>query len=507
MAPTTPAGQMKPRLAALSAKLAGEATPDALLALYASEFAARRGGGTATADEFLALAECYPVLANPGRTTRRAAGSYYTPPGLVVLLANQLRRAVRVVDPACGAGHLLLALLRLGVPSEALHGIDNDPVAVALTRWVLALETGRAPEEFAEQIRCADALLEWPTDWPPFDGIIGNPPYVNAIEGGVSEVTKAALRAAFPEVGGTADLSFYFVAQAARHLAPGGVTAFILPRAFLVAPGAERLRRDVVAPRLMVLPTESNLFPGALVFVCAVALQMRRDPAPQLRIGMGALADGIVLRDAAQPGLNYWEAFVDAVPEDPCARPLGEAFEVASSMTAGEAYALKPFVIEAPTGAGLRLLNTGLIEPGRSKWGEESARYLGETYRHPRVVLRGDAPEALHRRVAKARRPKVVVAGLSTRIEALFDPAGEYIGSVGTFSLFSPSESSVDLAALAEFLNSRAATEALRRGLGGTAIGGGNMTLTRRFLVALRVPPFSLATNGHSPSLLPTNNT
>src|SRR4051812_32908761 len=97
------------------------------------------------------------------RPERRSRGAFATPPDLAAALVRHalpssgesVQLPPQVVDPACGPGALLRAafarLVALGAPAgaalQALHGVDLDPVAVALCRAVLAvdaLEAGAA---------------------------------------------------------------------------------------------------------------------------------------------------------------------------------------------------------------------------------------------------------------------------------------------------------------------------------------------------------------------------
>src|SRR5690349_150298 len=87
-----------------------------------------------------------------GNAERRHRGAFSTPPGFANALASRAlqgwnadllgERTPTVVDPSCGAGALLRAvlahLLAAGLPGnrvlEASHGVDADPIAVLLCR-------------------------------------------------------------------------------------------------------------------------------------------------------------------------------------------------------------------------------------------------------------------------------------------------------------------------------------------------------------------------------------
>jgi hypothetical protein len=135
---------------------------------------------------------------------RKVSGSYYTPDSLVQALLDSALTplldateagaedpvagllALRVVDPACGSGHFLLAAARRiaarvaaartgGAPSPddyrhalrdvmgaCIHGVDRNPMAVELTKvalWIESVEPGKPLGLLDTNIRCGDALL------------------------------------------------------------------------------------------------------------------------------------------------------------------------------------------------------------------------------------------------------------------------------------------------------------------------------------------------------------
>ncbi len=135
---------------------------------------------------------------------RKITGSFYTPDPLVQALLDTALDPVldrieaesgdpaktllqlRIIDPACGSGHFLLAAARRiatrlariraeGTPSTedfrhalrdvarcCIHGVDRNPMAVELTKvalWIETVDPGLPLGFFDAQIRCGDALL------------------------------------------------------------------------------------------------------------------------------------------------------------------------------------------------------------------------------------------------------------------------------------------------------------------------------------------------------------
>lgn len=321
-----------------------------------------------------------------------------------------------------------------------------------------------------------------------FDLIIGNPPFVNAIEGGVSDTEKPLLRYRFREIGGTADLAYYFLALGTSLIRPGGRVALVQPRAVLNAAPVRGLRQHLpggLRPNLLYAPGRPDLFAGPAVFIALVVLGpnqecvVSRDPEP---------SDATWVTGAVESE-NWWQAIEGLLnPADlhnECfGTPAGDIFEVTASMTTGDAYDVVSAVIDEADGESPKLVTTGLIEPGFCLWGQTTCRYLKRDYDHPRVLASASLTKSLQKRVARSHRPKILVAGLTKRIECFLDRGGDYIGAVSTYSIFHPDDNVAELEALCDQLLSDRATQRFRSVLGGNAMGGGNITMKKTFLAA-----------------------
>ena len=137
---------------------------------------------------------------------RKVSGSYYTPDSLVQALLDESLNplieetvtgkddqaaieallSLRIIDPACGSGHFLLAAARRlasriarlsspGTPSEAdyrhwlrevarrcLFGVDRNPMAIELAKvalWIETVEPGKPLSFLDAHLRCGDSLL------------------------------------------------------------------------------------------------------------------------------------------------------------------------------------------------------------------------------------------------------------------------------------------------------------------------------------------------------------
>jgi adenine-specific DNA-methyltransferase len=213
------------------------------------------------------------------RELRRATGTVYTPELLVEFV---LDRALEgrpelldgpLLDPACGSGAFLLALLRriaarlvaqghdltspaghaalVDAAESRLRGLDVDEAAVDVARRSLReevrrLSPGPLPRRFLQaQVRVGDFLVTPVAgEQGPPALIVGNPPYVPVDR--LDSDLKARLRRDFATATGRLDLYTVFMEQAARAVALNGRWALITPDKYLTSRSAARLRQHLV---------------------------------------------------------------------------------------------------------------------------------------------------------------------------------------------------------------------------------------------------------------------
>ncbi|GAB2674197.1 Eco57I restriction-modification methylase domain-containing protein [Nocardia goodfellowii] len=208
---------------------------------------------------------------------RKRHGRHYTPPALARFLATRLLAHVppgdvlRVLDPACGDGELLLAVRREaaerlpGVRLE-LTGYDLDPAAVELAR-------SRADDEIdwhSGDFLVAEAHLPDGA----FDAIITNPPYVRTQQ--LGGATARLLSKKFG-LAGRIDLTHPFVAVAPRLLTSGGVLGLLCANRFLTTRAGANIRailRRELAPVELYDLGDTKLFEAAVLPAITIA---RRD--------------------------------------------------------------------------------------------------------------------------------------------------------------------------------------------------------------------------------------
>lgn len=384
---------------------------------------------------------------------------------------------LRIIDPACGSGRFLIAAWRrlarriegaarpanrvdlLRAAAASLHGIDIDPQAGLRGARLLRAECGRgplAPRDFSNWFVLGDALLDECAGEACFDLVLGNPPFVDSES--MCEADRGRrprLAARYETARGNWDLAALFVERAVQLVQPGGRIGLVLPRRLFASDHARRVHRLMERQTIESIRLNApDAFEDAAVKTVSVVMRRAVPCADHAICIMDADACSW---SALQRGLRllppgHWSAILSRPPVRDRRRwaeresmPVLFASDVTAALrgrprlrdmafvgdgaTTAEAYVIRDAIIEAgECGApAAPLINTGTIDPFVKRWGSRPTRYLRRAWIRPVVPLEW-LDEHLPRRAAQSRSPKVLVAGLAGRIEAVVDEVGALCG-------------------------------------------------------------------------------
>ncbi len=338
------------------------------------------------------------------RGGRRSRGAFDTPIEMarrVVAAALQACEGNVTVglDPACGTGAFIVAMVEAGIPE--VYGTDLDETAVAVAE--IAAPSAR--------LVVSDALKHG----PQVDVVCGNPPFVPPER--QDKAFRSELRRRYPWLKGRFDLVVPFAAAAAERVRSGGGLGLVLPAPAMVQPyGAVLRRRWVERHRISELAGPLP-FPGAAVNVMILALTVDGGPAPLPVFGLPATE---LLRLAN-------------VPLNPTLKPgdvdLIESIRARSTPLGDLALVDTGVVAHGALGSKSRLLFDEAGE-GRVPYADARAFFAGE-----RRWLRY-APNEMHRAKSPEmfEKPKVVIQRLRGKspVRAAIDRDGVYVGHTCT---------------------------------------------------------------------------
>lgn len=235
-------------------------------------------------------------MTKESKARRKQTGSHYTPTRLAEFVANKILEnfktpdpnvTIRVLDPACGDGELLMSLVE-SWPHESrnslsLIGIDSDRIAFQNVRYrvrnvgVSSIDLRR--EDFLDRVRTelksaqplSGSLLK------SVDIIIANPPYVRTQ---VLGAKKAKELASDFDLSGRVDLYHAFLVAMTHCLKTDGILGVITSNRFIATKSGSRVR-ELLANDFEILDLydlgDTKLFEAAVLPAVIVA---RRRNAP-----------------------------------------------------------------------------------------------------------------------------------------------------------------------------------------------------------------------------------
>ncbi|MFI5782481.1 Eco57I restriction-modification methylase domain-containing protein [Nocardia sp. NPDC051570] len=220
-----------------------------------------------------------------GAGARKRHGRHYTPVRLAEFLAERLfehvaprdRGELRVLDPACGDGELLVAARR--VARRRFPGLRLRLVGYDLDEAAVGVAAAREPEidwRVGDFLQAATSLAD-----EGFDAVITNPPYVRT-----QQLGGATARLLSRQFGlqGRIDLTHPFVASMPRLLRPGGVLGLLCANRFLTTKAGANLREllsSELSPVELYDLGDTRLFEAAVL--PAVTIAVRGAGVPRCR--------------------------------------------------------------------------------------------------------------------------------------------------------------------------------------------------------------------------------
>jgi adenine-specific DNA-methyltransferase len=193
---------------------------------------------------------------------QKETGAHFTPTDLADVIANRLikelkkdnvnkNEKLRILDPSCGDGELLLSINRIGrlnkYENVELIGVDEDRDSIQSAHHRLKnigiTETKLIHTDFLELVDLEENLSLFEEEklrLDPVDLIIANPPYVRTQILGSDRAQK--LGDMF-HLKGRVDLYHVFLVAMTLQLKPGGLIGVITSNRYLSTSGGESVRQ------------------------------------------------------------------------------------------------------------------------------------------------------------------------------------------------------------------------------------------------------------------------
>ncbi len=112
---------------------------------------------------------------------------------------------------------------------------------------------------------------------------------------------------------------------------------------------------------------------------------------------------------------------------------LAEVAQVHGAATVAEAYEIKLLLAEAQETSNyqIKVVNSGTIDRFSLLWGQKTFRYIKLKFRKP-VIPFDNQPRLPQKRLAQAKSPKIIIAGMTKRLECALDTEGKFLAGKST---------------------------------------------------------------------------
>jgi len=333
-----------------------------------------------------------------------------------------------------------------------------------------------------------------------FDAVIGNPPYID------SEwmtkflpVERAYCSTKYKSASGNWDIFCVFVERALQMARRDGLVSLIVPNKLGSASYAHKTR-EVLAVENSLLSVRD--FSHVRVFPVAVYPIVFLSKKTATKKNRCVIYDRMAENDkkitcSAHHELDYeryflhpetpWQIF-SIISENDISGRMSKNFpkletlaSVLGAATVSEAYEIANLISDGSS--GLKLINSGTIDRFSTLWGLRECRYLGKKFLKP-VVKASAAVQLPARRREQAETQKIVIAGMTLRLECALDMAGEILAGKSTSIVFS----TIDLRYLLGILNSCAVNYYYNSVFGGNKLQGGYLRVGPPQLSQIPIP-------------------
>ncbi len=298
----------------------------------------------------------------------------------------------------------------------------------------------------------------------------------------------------FETAKGNWDMFVIFIEQGINLCNQSGTYSFIMPNKLIAAKYAETLRTKLQQTTLLEIRDYSRLpiFSNAAVYPCTIVGSKKEINQKQLNfIFMKSITEYSIKNQVTFDFFrkyDYWDVFFILEKEFSIIKKflnnpiLQDSYEVNGAATVSEAYDIKEVLKDNNnlTNA-FKVINTGTIDPYISLWGIKPMQYIKSKYDFP-TISKKDLKDINETRVEQAKTEKIIIAGMSSRIEAVYDEGGTLAGKSTTIIM------GKDLKYLIGILNSKLVSFAINILYNSLKMAGGYLNISQREIGNIPIP-------------------
>jgi len=302
-----------------------------------------------------------------------------------------------------------------------------------------------------------------------FDVVIANPPYVDS-----ETMTKSNddIRNIYKNIYITAkgnwDLFVIFIEKGFQLLKEDGTISYIVPNKLIGASYTKELRKFLLSKNILELRDYSrvDVFKEVSVYpIVFVAVNNNR----RGNVALTSMESEIEIKykmliksDLFYKDI-YWDKYFLPQNQLEIILKLGLTEnllmivkKINEAATVSEAYKIKEYLQELSSENTIgfkKFINTGTIDPYISLWGDKKTQYIKHVYINP-IISDSDLKKLSENRYKQACANKIVVSGMSKRLECFYDE-GQYLAGKSTTIILENEKNQVSLKYLLALMNSQ----------------------------------------------------
>lgn len=347
-----------------------------------------------------------------------------------------------------------------------IYGVDLNSESTEITKLALWLKTAKKDQPLQNldnNIKCGNSLIDDPNiaghkafNWHEqfkdimdnggFDVIIGNPPYVSnksMHNMGMQEYINYWNKIFYAAKSGNYDLFVLFIEQGLKLLKKGGYLAYIIPNKFLVANYAKSLLEYINKNYLFVDIfdfSKNNIFLDASVYPIVIVIKnetVSNNNSLVKRNFMSSGQDNLIeyisdwnyLNLKSEDDENIYSKIIKKVESvnniisDLVFEPGINGFQFSNYSTC-----VTEGIVNEQSKA---LITTGAIDPYCIL--NKEIKYKGALYKKPYIYYNQDVISLGKWHLFSS--PKIIIAGMTKRIEAMLDISGDIAPAVSVYSI------------------------------------------------------------------------
>lgn len=336
-----------------------------------------------------------------------------------------------------------------------------------------------------------------------FDIVIGNPPYVDS-----ETMTRdnpefrEILKYKFESAEGNWDFFVVFTEMGINLTKNQGTLAFIIPNKIVSAKYTYSLRGLIckLSPIELIDYSYVDVFKEADVYPVVVLISNQKPHnykvSTKVMEGLERVKTHNLVDSNQFVSDIFWDKYffrpviLNLIIKITKHKKLISLFpNILGAATVNEAYQIKEVLRELKKEKNFfKFVNTGTIDPYKTLWGIKQTKYIKGQYHHP-ILTKEDLDKINPTRTKQSNSSKIMIAGMSLRIEAYFDGNGKYCAGKSTTIILGETDS---LKSLVGILNSKLVSYWFSKYFNSLSMAGGYFNIGNNEIGLVPIPEVDL---------------